>query len=65
MTTFFTLFDFLFDIIKPIKTDTCYASCFKPVIGWFHYLGDLVRSDALSLVAVNGSGYWESSKYCE
>ena len=35
------------------------------MLGWFHYIGDLVRSDALSLVAVNGSAYWESSIYCQ
>jgi hypothetical protein len=64
MTTFFTLFDFLFDMAKPVKTDNCYASCFGAILGWYHYVGDLVRSDALALVAVNGSAYWESSKYC-
>ena len=58
MTTFFTLFDFLFDMIKPVKTGNCYATCFGPTLGWFHILGDLVRSDALALVAVNGSAYW-------
>ena len=64
MTGFFTIFDYFFDLFRPADKEGCYASCFNTCFGWFHHVGDVVRSDALTIVAISGCEYWESSRYC-
>jgi hypothetical protein len=65
MTGFFTLFDLVFDMVRPVSTENCYAGCFKVACGWIHYLGDLVRSDGLTLVGLTGDSYWIAARYSE
>ena len=65
MTSFFSLFDFLFDLIKPVNTTGQYASCFNSFCGCFVCLWDLVRSDAMTMVALTGSPFCNSARYCE
>jgi len=65
MSGFFTIFDYFFDLMRPVDQDCCYYKCFNCLCGWLHCLGDLVRPDALTIVAVNGSSYSNSSKFNE
>lgn len=54
MNAFFISLDYLYDIIRPVDKDSYYASCFYYAGSWFHYLGDLIRSDGLTVVALTG-----------
>ena len=65
MSGFFTIFDYFFDMIRPTSREGCYHSCFSCLCGWFHCLGNIVRPDTMTIVAVNGSSYYDSSRFGE
>ena len=65
MSGFFTIFDYFFDMIRPANQDCCYYKYFNCLFGWLKCLGSLIRPDALTIVAVNGSSYSNSAKFCE
>ena len=65
MTGFFSIFDFIFDLIKPVSREGCYTSCFNSMCRWCVCLGDLVRSDAMTMVVLTGNPYCNSARYCE
>ena len=52
-------------MVRPATPEDCHSTCFNCLCGWFHYLGDQVRTDALSIVGVVGYDFWKSSPRCE
>ena len=67
MTGFFSLGDYLFDLIKPSNEDDegCYASCFNFTCKACIKVFDLVRSDSMAYINAAGIPYCNSARYCE
>lgn len=65
MVGFFSLADFLFDIIKPDNYMGMYGRCYYPICGWLTSLFELVRSDSMAYINLTGLPYCNSSRYCE
>lgn len=68
MTGFFSLGDWLFDIIKPSPTmgenhpcNKFHRTACRPC----HNLFDIVRSDAMGYVYLSGNPYCNSARYCQ
>ena len=59
VTSFFSIFDLLFDIFKPKDIQN---SCCKAICGC---VCDLVRSDTMSFVILSGNPFCNSARYCE
>ncbi len=67
MTGFFTLFDAIFDFLRP-EHDHCfsfYINCCTKLNFIFKDFFDFVRSDALAYVNLAGNPYCNSSRFCE
>lgn len=68
MTGFFSLGDYIFDLVKPrAKRDSedCYPSCFNTVCSPCTKIFDLVRSDAMAYINIAGNPYCNAARYCE
>lgn len=68
MTGFFTLGDYLFDLIKPrvtSKPTSMHVRCWKTCCGSCTKLFSLVRSDAMGYINIAGNPYCNSARYCE
>jgi hypothetical protein len=64
MNAFFSVLDFIFDILIPDrfeKSDNFCGKCCAGFAGFF----DLVRSDALAFVYLTGQAYCNSARYCD
>jgi hypothetical protein len=65
ITSFFAIFDLLFDIFKPSSRESTYGCCCNYLCGFFLRIWDLVRSDAMSFVILSGNPICNSARYCE
>lgn len=68
MTGFFTVGDYIFDLIKPRVTqskDDCYKKCHGKLCSPCKKVFDLVRSDAMAYINITGNPYCNSARYCE
>lgn len=69
MTGFFTVGDYIFDLIKPKETrgraaGGC-ANLFNKSCSCCTKVFDLVRSDAMAYINLTGNPYCNSARYCE
>lgn len=67
MTGFFSVGDYLFDLIKHSDKEEggCCASCVNYVCTGCLKVFDLVRSDAMAYINASGVPYCNSARYCE
>lgn len=68
MTGFFSLGDYIFDLIKPngkSNDQGCYATCFDTVCFPCTKIFDLVRSDAMAYINIAGNPYCNAARYCQ
>lgn len=68
MTGFFTIGDYIFDLVKPpvtAKKSGCYYKTFKTCCNPCVKLFDLVRSDAMAYINIAGNPYCNAARYCE
>lgn len=67
MNGFFSLFDLIFDLLRPESQSTC--ECYRQFYELaFRKIGDffnLVRADAFAYIALSGNPYCNASRYCE
>ena len=66
MTGFFTVFDYLFDLLKHSdkEEDGCCDRCVKFTFGCCIKVFDLVRSDAMAYINATGNPYCNAARYC-
>jgi len=68
MTGFFSIGDYLFDLVKPrvdaVKTG-CYYKTFNTACSPCTKVFDLVRSDAMAYINIAGNPYCNAARYCE
>lgn len=65
ITSFFAIFDLIFDIFKPSSKEGLYGRFCDCCCGWLLRIWDLVRSDTMSYVILSGNPYCNSARYCE
>lgn len=68
MTGFFTLGDYLFDLIKPGVSSSVtgvHNRCWNTCCGPCNKVFALVRSDAMAYINIAGNPYCNSARYCE
>lgn len=68
MTGFFTIGDYIFDLIKPSISSpptSCYRKTHTKCCNPFKKVFDLVRSDAMAYIHITGNPYCNSARYCE
>lgn len=68
MTGFFSIFDYIFDFLKPEteeNPDGCYTNCFNSACGLCLKVFELVRSDSMAYINLAGNPYCNSARYCE
>ncbi len=66
MTGFFSIGDYLFDLIKHSdkEDEGCCAQCLNYACGCCVKVFDLVRSDAMAYINTAGVPYCNSARYC-
>lgn len=68
MTGFFTIGDYLFDMIKPSVSSSptsCYKRTHRTCCSPCRKVFDLVRSDAMGYIHITGNPYCNAARYCE
>lgn len=65
ITSFFAVFDLLFDIFKPTDKNSTYGRFCECLCGCCQRIFDLVRSDAMAFVVLTGNPVCNSARYCE
>lgn len=65
VTAFFTLFDFIFDLVKPFDRNSLYGKCFFGCCWCCLKIWDLVRSDAMGYVYLTAIPFCNAARYCE
>ena len=67
MTGFFTIGDYIFDLVKPSdnQEEGCCAECFNFCCNCCLKVFDLVRSDAMTYINAAGTPYCNAARYCE
>lgn len=68
MTGFFSVFDLIFDLIKPDENanpNGAYTRCYRAVCVCCIRIFDLVRSDSMAYINLTGNPFCNSSRYCE
>jgi hypothetical protein len=67
MNGFFSLFDLIFDLLRPDSTSNCecYKTFYRSVFSCIGDFFNLVRADAFAYIALTGNPYCNSSRYCE